>query len=296
MSEPNDDIGIRGQLQLFDELNARAILDQLLSDTKLYRQGADYKALLEFVIRISNVAPFNALLLNLQRPGITYVASAFEWKTKFGRSPKTNARPLVILWPFCPVLFVYDVQDTEGKELPPGARAFFTRGKLKLDDIHEFNKRLGRSHIYITFEDWGEGNAGRVIRTAVDLLKPENNRYLIEINKNHNASTQFVTIIHELAHMFLGHLGPDKKLRIPDRCHVDSDQREVEAESVAYVVARRNGLEPPSAEYLADYFGGISESEFVDLYQITRSAGRIEDILGLSTNTDFGPDLKKTRQ
>ena len=31
---------------------------------------------------------------------------------------KEGVRPLLILWPFAPVTLVYDVDDTEGDELP----------------------------------------------------------------------------------------------------------------------------------------------------------------------------------
>ena len=63
-------------------------------------------------------APFNAMLLQVQKPGLTYAASAADWRLRFGRKPKEGARPLLILWPFAPVALVYDVMDTEGEDLP----------------------------------------------------------------------------------------------------------------------------------------------------------------------------------
>jgi hypothetical protein len=50
---------------------ARSMLDQLLEDSRLYRKGADYKNLLDFAVRLRNFAPFNALLLQIQKPGFT---------------------------------------------------------------------------------------------------------------------------------------------------------------------------------------------------------------------------------
>ena len=70
------------------------------------------------MVRLRNFAPFNAMLLQVQKPGLTYAASAADWRTTFKRKPKEGARPLLILWPFGPVALVYDVIDTEGKELP----------------------------------------------------------------------------------------------------------------------------------------------------------------------------------
>lgn len=101
-----------GQQNLFETHVARAMLDQLLDDSRLYRKGSDYKNLLEFVVRLRNFAPFNAMLLQLQKPGLNHAASAHEWRERFGRTVKVHARPLLILWPFGPVALVYDVRCT----------------------------------------------------------------------------------------------------------------------------------------------------------------------------------------
>ncbi len=102
---------------MFETEEARSLLDQLLADSRLYTRSADYKALLDFVVRLRNFAPFNAMLLQVQKPGLTYAASAYDWRERFGRTPKEGARPLLILWPFGPVVLVYDVLDTEGDPL-----------------------------------------------------------------------------------------------------------------------------------------------------------------------------------
>lgn len=49
---------------------ARSLLDQLLIDSRLYTQSQDYKELLDFVVRLRNFAPFNAMLLQIQKPGL----------------------------------------------------------------------------------------------------------------------------------------------------------------------------------------------------------------------------------
>ena len=99
---------------------ARFLLDRLLVDSKMYTSGRSYRELLEFVARLPNFAPFNAMLLQVQKPGLSYAASAYEWLEIFRRHPKENARPLLILWPFGPIALVYDVLDTEGERLPKG--------------------------------------------------------------------------------------------------------------------------------------------------------------------------------
>jgi hypothetical protein len=57
----------------------------LLSDSRLYTKSKDYKDLLDFVIRLRNFAPFNAMLLQVQKPGLSYAASAYDWRERFGR-------------------------------------------------------------------------------------------------------------------------------------------------------------------------------------------------------------------
>ena len=116
------------QGSLFEVEATRTLLDALLTDSRLYHKSADYKALLDFVVRLRNFAPFNAMLLQVQKPGLTYAASAADWRLRFGRKPKEGARPLLILWPFAPVALVYDVMDTEGAG-PAGGRGRFFRAR-----------------------------------------------------------------------------------------------------------------------------------------------------------------------
>jgi hypothetical protein len=118
------------QQDLFETEAARTLLDQLLTDSRLYTKSKDYKELLDFVVRLRNFAPFNAMLLQVQKPGLRYAASAHDWRERFGRRRKDGARPLLILWPFGPVALVYDVQDTEGRALPQDVASFFAEGPI----------------------------------------------------------------------------------------------------------------------------------------------------------------------
>ena len=102
----------------------RAFLDQLLDDSRLYKGSEEYKNLLDFVVRLPQFAPFNALLLLVQKPGLSYATTAKIWQSRFKRTPKEGARPLLILWPFGPVALVYDVLDTEDLDMFSGLRSF----------------------------------------------------------------------------------------------------------------------------------------------------------------------------
>jgi len=57
----------------------RSILAQLLENSRLYETSSDYKELLDFIVKLRNFAPFNAVLLHIQKPGLMYAASAHDW-------------------------------------------------------------------------------------------------------------------------------------------------------------------------------------------------------------------------
>lgn len=266
---------------------ARGLLDSLITDSRIYHTSKNYMALLDFVVRLRNFAPFNAMLLQIQKPGLQYAASEADWRIKFGRKPKEGARPLLILWPFGPVALVYDVTDTEGKELPRDVAAFFASGSIGEPQIAHLKECTNRKNILWADLDAGDAKAGtiRCIKRATD--GKERNVYRMQVNRNHSPAVRFATVAHELAHLFLGHLGPDDALRIPTRPTHDHKQRELEAESVAFLVCKRNRVVSASETYLANYVDQNTTVGDLDIYQVMRAAGQVETLLGLGTQTKF---------
>ena len=63
-----------------------SLLGTLLDESRLYKSSEDYKALLEFVGAMKDFAPFNAMLLQIQKPGLRFAATARDWKEKFNRT------------------------------------------------------------------------------------------------------------------------------------------------------------------------------------------------------------------
>lgn len=284
-----------GQQDLFDNETTRSLLDQLLADSSLYRRSADYKDLLNFVVRLRDFAPFNAMLLQVQKPGLSYAASEKDWCLQFNRRPKEGARPLLILWPFGPVALVYDVMDTEGDPLPVDVSSFVARGNIGQEQLKSFEAQLGRKSITLSWVDAGDRSAGliRVVRRSGG--EKDVTQYRININQNHEPAVQFCTLTHELGHLFLGHLGQDKKLSIPRSRHLEHSKQEIEAESVAYIVCRRNGVEPKSQTYLSAFVDSDTSLEDIDVYQVMRAAGQVETILNLATRSRFNqPDRPET--
>ena len=257
----------------------RALIDQLIAATRLYKSSEAVQELFDFVVRLREFAPFNAMLLHIQKPGLTHAATARDWWSRFGCAPKLGARPLLILRVMGPVDFVFDILDVEGGEIPQDAFSFPTFGNLTEERFGEFMWRVERDRIVIAELDAGDAAAGRIWTLSLSSAPNGKNTYKLAYNRNHSPATRFVTVAHELAHLYLGHLGPDRGRRVPDRRHTDHALREAEAECAAYLVARRNGIKPRSESYLVHYQGAF---ERLNLYAITRAANAVETAMGIS--------------
>lgn len=257
----------------------RALIEQLIAATKLYDSSEAVRELLAFTIRLREFAPFNAMLLHIQKPGLTHAATAHDWWHRFRRVPKRGTRPLLVLRMKGPVDFVFDVQDTEGGALPVDAFSFPTFGSLSENQFTEFMRAVVREKIDLVELDAGDGHAGWVRLLALSSTPNGKNVYQLAFNRNHPAPTRLVTVAHELAHLYLGHLGPDFGRRVPDRRQIPDELMEVEAEMVAYLVAKRNGLTPRSETYLSNYKGAFED---LNLYAVTRTANAVETAMGIS--------------
>ena len=121
-------------------------LDKLFLRSIEYRQSANYLKLLDFIIKQKKYAPYNAFLMHTQHPGMTHAETAYDWMQKYERDIRPKARPLVILIPFGPVDFVYDIEDTVGPPLPLDLTdPFRASGKLpskSYDCLHTNCSRL----------------------------------------------------------------------------------------------------------------------------------------------------------
>jgi hypothetical protein len=265
----------------------RSLLANLLERSRLYHTSKDYLDLLDFVSRLCNFAPFNAMLLHIQRPGLTYAASEYDWRTRFNRTIKEDARPLVILWPFGPVAFVYGVQDTDGPPLPEDvAETFHATGPMTPKLMIQYMVRLASKGIYAKHMDKGDAHAGFICATRSDDKKARPD-YQLRINGNHPPVAQ------ELGHLLLGHLGADDYLKIHDRSGLKHNIKELEAESVAYLVSNRRGITSKSQSYLANYVNAGTSLADLDLYAIMRATGYIEDALGIAAHTLFEAKREK---
>ncbi len=276
-----DQSHIQPQVNSDEEARDRALIEQLIAATRLYASSTAIKELLDFTVRLRAFAPFNAMLLHIQKPGLTHAATAADWWQRFGRVPKEGARPLIVLRVMGPVDFVFDVLDTEGRDLPDQAFTFPTLGNISHEQFQTITGYFARSGIELRRLDAGDAQAGWIRRLPAPPIKTADQCYELGVNANHPRPTQMATIAHELAHLYLGHLGADQKRDIRDRRDRTHAQSEVEAEMTAYLVAKRNGLTPRSESYLESFqeaFTGI------DLYGVMRATNAVEAAMGISAH------------
>ena len=266
------------------------LLDAMLDDAAAYRSSTHYWDLLRFVTRMRRFSPFNALLLHRQKPGLGFAASARDWRRRWKRIVQADARPLVVLIPFGPVGFVYDMLDTEAlpgaPPLPRDAYAFPATGNVTKPALKAIVAAVEAKGIRIAEVDVGDWHAGRILRSG--------DAYTLKMNRNHSREARFTTIAHELGHLYLGHLGGDAKRRIPGRRGVSERWCEVEAESVAYLVGHRHGVAPASDAYLAGFIKAgesisRSISRTLDVERVMRAAGAVEGVMGLGERVAFEP-------
>lgn len=231
----------------FDKIKA---LDELFLKSAGFRKSSDYLNLLNFINRFPKLSPFNAFLIHTQNPGVQVVLSALQWAA-YKRVVNEYARPLVILVPFGPVNFVYDIADTSGDPIPDYLiNPFNTLGDLDPSVYQVTINNSQKENISIIENAMYKASAG--------FAKRNKNGFKIVLNKSYGINEKYSTIVHELAHIFCGHLGSSNTGKWKDRSHFDYQIKEIEAESIAYLVCNRLGLKTSSDSYLANY---ISEND-----------------------------------
>lgn len=158
-------------------------------------------------------------------------------KPVIGADGKPVMETKEITIPAYKVVSVFDVSQTEGKELPTIADELTGN----VEQYRDFFAALEKTSPFpIAFEALGDGIKGR--------CNYEEQR--IAINEGMSELQNIKTAIHEIAHATLHDTGIDD----PER--LDRRTREVQAESVAYTVCQHYGLD--TSDYSFGYVAGWS--------------------------------------
>ena len=256
-----------------------------------------YREYLKVMSKFHNYSFRNTVLIAMQKPDASLVAGFSAWKNNFGRNvmkgqkgikiiapspfkikqemekidPHTqkpvigkDGKPITeekeITIPAYKVVSVFDVSQTEGRELPDIAVDELTGD---VDRYKDFFAALEKtSPVPIGFEKIEGGAHG--------YYHLENKR--IAIDEGMSQLQTLKTAIHEIAHAKLH----DIDLNAPkdEQPRVDRRTREVEAESVAYTVCQHYGLDTSdySFGYVAGWSSGRELAELKSSLETIRSA------------------------
>ena len=261
----------------------KEITDRLEQGITELFESERYKEYLRVMSKFHNYSFNNTLLIAMQKPDASLVAGFSSWKNNFGRnvmkgekgikiiapSPFTvkqevektdpqTGKPVIgkdgkpvteekeIKVPAYKVVSVFDVSQTEGRELPDIAVEELTGD---VDRFKDFFAALEQaSPVPVGFEKIEGGAHG--------YYHLEEKR--IAIDEGMSDLQTLKTAIHEIAHAKLH----DIDLNAPkeeQKPRVDRRTREVEAESVAYTVCQHYGLD--TSDYSFGYVAGWSSGK-----------------------------------
>lgn len=249
---------------------------------KHFLSGNDWQELTEFAVfnyYNRGYSCFNSALLLLQKPGATLVKSEHLW-SKEERYIKPEATPLVILRPGGPVALVYDYSDTysekdENENLREALyREYMDRKMYMLTEYDYLRMCENLNKIGVIFEEkpFGERQGGliaplaRPLKTCYIKYDRHNNLvtkevdayYKIVINSNYNVHEKSLALMHELGHLFCGHVPASKPFKskvLPTefRTGLSADSMEYEAELACRLVCEYFSLINNCQEYLQQH-------------------------------------------
>ena len=264
----------------------KEITDRLEQGIKELFDSDRYKEYLCVMSKFHNYSFNNTLLIAMQKPDASLVAGFQSWKNNFKRNvvkgekgikilapspfkikqemekidPATQ-KPVIgadgkpvkeekeITIPAFKVVSVFDVSQTEGKELPDIAVDMLTGDVERFKDVFAALEKT--SPVPIGFEKI-EGNSHGYYHL-------EEKR--IAIDEGMSELQTIKTAIHEIAHAKLHDIDPNApKEEQADR--PDRRTREVQAESVAYAVCQHYGLD--TSDYSFGYVAGWSSGRELD--------------------------------
>ena len=252
--------------QLVSNKDTKALAEHLKEGMKNYLDSEQFRSFLDTMSKFHNYSLNNIHFLKMQNPNVSQVASFNKWKTDFERTVKKGSKALKIWVPyqvktkisanqnelsFSPsenemeekevtvtrfkLGNVFDVSQTEGKELPKAINEL--TGSVKdYEDLYRAAKAVSMDNqVPISFEDIKKESAN-------GYYSPDENR--IVISKGLKGQEHILkTIFHEMAHSDL-HRGTNAQ-------YGDDQYRkqELQAESVAYVVANHFGFDTSSYSF-----------------------------------------------
>jgi hypothetical protein len=197
-------------------------------------------------------------------------------------------------------MLVYDVMETEGKESPKdfldkmfGEKLFEVKGRI---DPKIYEGAVWTAHswgIQIIKKPLYYFKAGYVTTAITGKLE-------IYLQEEASVEENFTVLLHELAHIILGHtghkelrkIGTEKRLVIPEKRKIPRSTEELEAETVSYLISTKLGLIKRSEEYMAGYIKNIDDLLMFSYETVIKVADKIDNMFLLPINRISKPVQK----
>ena len=238
-----------------------------------------YKDCLRYMSKFTNYSAGNCILIMLQKPEASLVAAFGKWK-QLGRTVNKGEKGIAIL---APMTFRNKQSENEDEEEQDEAETR-TLGfrKVYVFDVSQTSGEPVPEYVSDLDEDIEEEHVEAVISAVrsvtglpVDVEEISggakgyysHSEQRIVIQAGLSGAQAVKTAIHECAHALLH--DPDKNLPTADTTRSD---KEVQAESVAYIVASRYGLD--TSEYSFPYIASWSHGK--QLEQLNRFLNEIQ--------------------
>lgn len=280
-----------------------ATIKRIEEGVKAVFQSDKYKEYLKFASKFTDYSARNTLLINLQRPDATLVAAYGKWK-QLGRQVERGQTGIEILAPVAyktnqvleterpavdefgnqlynpdgtekmetvekPMtglafkkVYVFDVSQTSGKELPdPVTELTGDIDSARKEAVFAALKKV--TGIDIEFKDIKGGAKGYYSATNNEIV----------IKSGMSDAQTLKTAFHEAAHNLLHDPAKDIVTNKSPR-----NEKEVQAESVAFMVAERFGID--TSEYSFPYIASWSDGKQLEqlksaLQEIQEAAKKI---------------------
>lgn len=245
-----------------------------------YIKSGKYREILDNLSTFHQYSLNNSLLIALQKPDATYVASYATWKQKFNRQVNAGEKGIKI---FCPVIYheknKKDTETTENKkeEIDEAVESTMEASKIRFKignvfDVSQTSQIKGKEVIVFNpcRDLTGVVDNFDAYLKAIREVSPvdveirhlnesvkgyyDRNEQLIVIQEGMSEMQTIKTGIHELAHSIIHSDEEENKKNGFTRA-----DKEVQAESTAYVVAKHFGIDSKdySFPYVAAWAGDI---------------------------------------
>lgn len=223
--------------------------------------------LLNTMAKFHNYSPVNQLLIHAQNPSVNRVAGFKKWQAEFERTVKKGEKAIRI---FAPSQRKVEQTDKDGNVLNGPDGKPLTRNKTVgfrvvavFGDTQTEGKALPQPHALtetppegfaddLTAAIEAEGYKVRYEDTGFAGGWTSSNREVV-INSHASPASRAKTLAHELAHIKAGHIERDDYHSGPGGCR---GEMEMEAESLAYLLCRSNGMSTEITDSATAYIKG----------------------------------------